>query len=381
MSRDAASRGESRVKTVAYDHQIFSAQRVGGVSRYFCEIAARVSALPDWQSVVVAPVHFNEHLRSSTVRRLGCHIPMRVPRTGAFYRATNVVLAPLLLHAASPAVVHRTYYSCWPRTRGAKVVVTVFDMIHEIFPQSFVSRDHTAVMKRRAVHEADAVICISRTTAHDLQRLLDVPPEKIVITHLGCAEAFSPASTAAGGDAAAKRPYLLYVGHRAGYKNFARLLNAYAASARLAQDFDLVVFGGAQFTGAEQALIASSITGPGTVRRQTGSDSDLARAYAGARAMIYPSEYEGFGIPLLEAMSVGCPVICSNASSIPEVAGEAGEYFDPRDSEAIRAAIERVAYDDGRRQALIARGRARCLEFSWERCTAETLALYRRLHP
>lgn len=97
--------------------------------------------------------------------------------------------------------------------------------------------------------------------------------------------------------------------------------------------------------------------------------------------MIYPSEYEGFGIPLLEAMSVGCPVICSNASSIPEVAGEAGEYFDPRDSEAIRAAIERVAYDDGRRQALIARGRARCLEFSWERCTAETLALYRRLHP
>ena len=110
-----------------------------------------------------------------------------------------------------------------------------------------------------------------------------------------------------------------------------------------------------------------------------GGDDRLATLYRGASAFIYPSKYEGFGIPPLEAMHLECPVICSMTSSIPEVVGEAGEYFDPDDAESIRHAIERVLQSSDRRSELIALGRSRCNLFSWERCARETLDVYKRL--
>ena len=366
------------MKTIAYDHQIFSTQQFGGVSRYFCEIASRAPQLAGWDSVVVAPVHFNDHLARSKVRQCGYYLPKRVQRTGAIYRAVNAVVAPLVLKLTKPDLLHRTYYACVPRPHGARVVVTVFDLIHEISPQYF-ARDRTAALKGRAMAEADAVICISQSTAQDLQRLLKVPSNKITVAHLGYSPAFAHEGLSAGADRGATRPYFLYVGQRAGYKNFARLLTAYAASSRLMRDFDLVTFGGAPLNSEEMTHIGSIECRPDAVRRQVGSDEDLARAYAGAHALVYPSEYEGFGIPLLEAMSAGCPVICSNVSSIPEVAGDAAEYFDPIDTESIRSAIERVAYDDGHRDSLIERGHRRCRTFSWDRCAEETLAVYRRV--
>ena len=367
------------MKTIAYDHQIFSTQQFGGVSRYFCEIASRAPQQAGWDSVVIAPLHFNDHLARCKVRQLGHYLPKRVQRTGAIYRAVNAVVAPMVLMATKPDLLHRTYYARVPRPHGARVVVTVFDLIHEISPQYFSSRDRTAALKTRALAEADAVICISQSTANDLQRLLNVSSEKITVTHLGFSHAFAQARAGTGADLGATRPYLLFMGHRAGYKNFARLLTAYTASPRLMRDFDLVTFGGAPLSAEEMTHIGSMACRPDAVRRCVGSDEDLACAYAGAHALIYPSEYEGFGIPLLEAMSAGCPVICSNVSSIPEVAGDAAEYFDPVDTESIRSAIERVAYDDRHRDSLIERGHRRCMEFSWDRCAEETLAVYRRV--
>lgn len=371
------SKGECAVTTIAYDHQIFSMQQFGGVSRYFCEIAARIGQHASWKPVVIAPLHFNDYLANSSVRRLGCYLPRRLPHIGPLYRAVNAVVAPLLHLATGADLLHHTYYASSPRQRGAKVVVTVFDLIHEIFPQYFPSSDRTAALKDRAIADADAVICISQSTANDLQRLLNVPAEKIAVTQLGFSSVFALAESAAS--TGASRPYVLYVGHRAGYKNFARVLEAYGASSRLARDFDLVAFGGFPLSAEERAQIDGLKLRPDAVRRQVGSDDGLARMYAGARALLYPSEYEGFGIPLLEAMSAGCPVICSNVSSMPEVAGNAGEYFDPHDVESMRFAIERVAYDEQHRDGLIERGRIRCREFSWERCADETIAVYRRL--
>ena len=367
------------MKTIAYDHQIFSNQRFGGISRYICEIAERAQRRPDWNPIVIAPVHYNDHLADSTVRQLGSYFPIRVPILAHLYRAANAVVAPFI-HAATRAdLLHRTYYSCSTRPHGAKIVVTVHDMIHEIFPEHFSSRDRTSTLKRRAIAEADAVLCNSWSTAIDLQRLLDVPSEKIAVTQLGYSTAFAAPQLSAANGAGQRRPFLLFVGQRARYKNFAKLLRAYAASSRLARDFDLVAFGGSPFSDDEQADIKALKLRPDSVRLQTGRDSDLAHAYAGARALVYPSEYEGFGIPLLEAMSAGCPVICSNTSSLPEVALDAAEYFDPRDVESIRAGVERVVYDEQHRDALIARGRARCMDFSWDRCAEETFAVYQRL--
>jgi glycosyltransferase involved in cell wall biosynthesis len=367
------------VTTVAYDHGVFSLQQVGGISRYFCELAPRVEQEPGWRSTIVAPLHFNEHLARSGTRRIGLHLRMLVPRTTRLYRAANAVLTPALLAALNPDIVHRTYYTAAPRPRRGRLVITVFDMIHELFAPHFPADDPVREHKRRCVEAADHVICISHSTADDLMRLLDVPADKISVTHLGFSDAFAAAHDS---DVApiATAPYLLYVGQRNGYKNFESVLRAYASSARLAADFDLLAFGGGAFTAAETAHI-DSMPGlrAGAVRQVGGGDARLAAAYRQAHAFVYPSLYEGFGIPPLEAMSCGCPVLCSSTSSLPEVVGDAGCYFDPTSDESIREALERLCYDRDLRQAMIAAGFAQRQRFSWDRCAGETLNAYRQV--
>jgi glycosyltransferase involved in cell wall biosynthesis len=367
------------MSTVVYDHQIFGLQRVGGVSRYFCELAARVNKVPDFATCVIAPVHFNEYLARNTAPRQAKYLPMRIAGTGRLYRAVNTIVTPVLTNMAHGDILHRTYYWGGHRPKNAKLAVTVFDMIHELFPHHMPPGDSTARLKRRAVAEADAVLAISQSTARDLVRLLGVPVDKVFVTPLGYSREvfFSAAELAPSHNST--RPYLLYVGLRGGYKNFVRLLDAYGGSARLARDFDLIAFGGPPFTDDEMARISALKVRPGAIGQRSGSDAELARAYREAHALIYPSEYEGFGIPPLEAMSSGCPVICSDVSAVSEVVGDAGQYFNPFDVESIRSAIERVAYDSQRRTVLIECGRRRCQAFSWDKCADKTVAVYRRL--
>ena len=119
--------------------------------------------------------------------------------------------------------------------------------------------------------------------------------------------------------------------------------------------------------------------GEDLLQQISGSDADLANLYCAATALVYPSRYEGFGIPLLEAMSLGCPVVCSNSSSIPEVVDNAGEYFAPGDRDSIQDALERVLQSSSRQVELADLGHVRCRHFSWNRCAAETHSVYKKL--
>src|SRR5258706_1095736 len=185
-----------------------------------------------------------------------------------------------------------------------------------------------------------------------------------------------PAAADATGDI---RPFLLYVGDRRGYKNFLGLVQAYAASPWLRDNFRITCFGGGNFSPSERETFAALRLGDAHIRQIAGGDERLARLYRNAAVFIYPSIYEGFGIPLLEAMSLDCPIACSRSSSIPEVAGDAGEYFDPTDLDSIRHALENVLQSAHRRQELVALGRLQRQRFSWERCARETLRGYREL--
>ena len=173
--------------------------------------------------------------------------------------------------------------------------------------------------------------------------------------------------------------FLLYVGNRGGYKNFLRLLEAYGTSPQLKMGYELICVGGGGFHADELKTMQALGLDSNQVMQLGGSDQLLARLYESASAFVFPSLYEGFGIPPLEAMSHDCPVVCSNTSSIPEVVGDAGEYFNPEDIENMRAAIERVVTSDSLRKLLIAKGRARLQFFSWDRCAAETLEVYSKL--
>ncbi|MBU5612537.1 glycosyltransferase family 4 protein [Geomonas azotofigens] len=364
---------------IAYDAQIFYEQAYGGVSRYICELAARIAALDEMEVSITAPMHINAYLEHLQHLVAGFRLP-GVKRMPLSVRGAGMLMCDLMMRAQAPDLIHETYY--FPYRMGplrARRVLTVHDMIHERLPGYFDPTDRTPRFKLMAVQRADHIICVSKRTRQDLIDVHGTSPDKISVVHHGFG--LLPARD---GDDAGKPPlvqdsFLLYVGPRGGYKNFAGLLQAYAASREVHERCLLVCFGGGELTQRERETVRGLGLREDRVVQFGGGDQVLARLYRQALAFVYPSLYEGFGIPPLEAMSFGCPVVCSNGGSIPEVVGDAGAYFEAGDVESMRLALQSVASSESARRELIARGLERLKLFSWDRCARETAAVYRKL--
>ena len=364
---------------VAYDPQIFSGQKYGGVSRYICELASRVSKIPEVDVNIVAPMYVNAYLESMPKEILsGFKSPFPYEFLRLYQRATSMLFGDIMLRCLKPDIVHETYYFKYPLgSKSAVRVLTIYDMIHEKFESQFQYGDKTAKHKAVAAERADHVICISESTKRDVMEILGVPPEKISVIHLGFDLMTTNVESQPNYDVT--RPYLLYVGSRGGYKNFQLMLNAFASSQLLKSEFKIVCFGGGKFTDEELATMKSLGLGADQVVQLSGDDQLLATFYKEASAFVFPSLYEGFGIPPLEAMSYDCPVVCSNTSSIPEVVGDAGQYFDPYDVASMRKSIEMVVESAELRSTLVNKGRDQLNKFSWDKCANETLNIYKSL--
>lgn len=365
---------------IAFDQQVFLLQEFGGISRYVCSLSEALSCSPAVETRIFAPLHYNSHLEGLPHGLVdGWRVP-RIPKTARPVFAISALLARRAIRRFRPDIVHETYYSKNAfAPEDARRVITVYDMISERFPAEFAGSRFTDA-KRFAISRADHVLCISESTRRDLIELFGIAAERTSVVYLG-SDDFAP--PAAGQSRASSqeglRPYLLYVGSRGGYKNFAALLRAFASSAYLRDGFSILCFGGGPMVTEELDLLRQLGLSERHIRQVGGNDAMLATMYQDAAAFVYPSLYEGFGIPPLEAMSMGCPVVCSNATSIPEVVGDAGEYFDPVEPEAIRDAIERVLQSSDRRRDLVTKGHARRVLFSWKRCASETLDVYRSI--
>lgn len=362
---------------IIYDHQAFSLHRYGGISRYFYEIANRIAGMDGNRVEIFSPLYVNEYFKpGDLVRPFGFYVPP-IPRTLRGIRAINNFASRSLKTRCDVDIFHETYYSLQDYCpRSAKRIVTVYDMVHERLPEYFQRKDDTPQVKAHAVKRADHVVCISENTRRDMIELLGVPEEKTSVIHLG----YSLTAKASGGRPIVRgKPYILYVGHRNGFRNVTRLLRAYSSSPILRSNFSLVFFGGGVFSAAEDDAIKALSLLPGDVMQISGGDDILASLYLNAAAFVYPSLYEGFGIPPLEAMAFGCPVVCSNTSSLPEVVGDAAELFDPVDESDMRKALERVISSPERANFLIERGRDRCKQFSWEKCAMDTLNVYEKV--
>jgi glycosyltransferase involved in cell wall biosynthesis len=364
---------------IAFDYQTFFWQSYGGISRYVVRLAEQLAA-SEQKVGIFAPLHRSYYLKdlpSGIVHGYG--LKSYPPKSGRVIQSVNHQFSSRLIERWKPQVVHETYYSQKSVACGfCPTVVTVYDMIHERYRDNFVPHDNSSQLKRIAIERADHVICISESTRRDMLELFGTNEKKVSVVYLGF-DRFSEDKQSLQTFAAASRPYLLYVGNREEYKNFSGFISAVASSKKLIKDFDIVAFGGGKFTASELAFLSESGIPPGHVMQISGDDSVLGQLYRQASAFVYPSLYEGFGLPPLEAMAHNCPVISSKTSSMPEVIGDAGEFFDPNYIDDIAAAIERVLYSPERISDLVERGQNRLNYFSWKQCTKETLDIYHTL--
>lgn len=267
-----------------------------------------------------------------------------------------------------------------PKAPGQRLVVTVHDLAFVVRPDVFPLRWRLLYRAglRRAVRTADAVIAVSRRTAEDLIRRTRIDPAKVHVVPLGPS---LPPSQCDPGEVLRRlkvpAPYVLFNGTLEPRKNLVRLVRAYRRVARAGTPHALVLAGPVGWR-AEPLLRQIEAGGPGNVVL-TGrvSASDLDALYRAADVFAYPSVYEGFGLPVLDAMARGIPCVVSTAGSVPEVAGEAAVPVDPRSEAGLAEAIGRVLLDPALRVRLRDAGLARAAEFSWERTARQTLEIYR----
>lgn len=232
-----------------------------------------------------------------------------------------------------------------------------------------------------AIKKARHIIAVSQNTKRDLVRLLGVDERKVTVIYNGVDHSvFKP-----NGSKPAPFPYILYVGSERPRKNLRRLLAAFARLKRSGgfNDLKLVKVGTPGRSPAFRKSVLRAINDFGlqgeVLFTEHLNDQELAAKYGAARALVYPSLYEGFGLPVLEAMACGCPVITSDVSALPEVAGDAALLVDPCDEAALSEAIARLLSDDNLRGRLIERGLERSKRFSWASSASQTLALYREM--
>lgn len=274
-----------------------------------------------------------------------------------------------ILHITDP----HPYFNCWKPVLGKKPIVAT---VHDLIPELFQNNIRVRRVREQLMKDATHIIAVSQNTKNDLTRLYHVPEEKVSVVYHGYLP--SQGNVRPLGDLTcqpATPNYLLFVGKRGGYKNFDFFIRAVAPLLR--QDKSLSVFcTGSAFDKGEMALFASR-----GIDRQVAQgfvlDDEMPSVFAHALAFIYPSRYEGFGIPILDAFAAGCPVILANASCFPEVAGDAALYFNPDDPESLRDRLIQLLRDASLRDRFVAQSHSRLAGFSWFRCAEETANVYR----
>jgi len=366
---------------ILYDGQIYGYQVAGGINRYFANLIGKL------------PSSFNPSLLVKQVREgdYPSHPNLKVYKYGRSrlehisYRLSLYYPSRLedclirnTLARRHFDVFHPTYYTLLTGQRmgsyRSPTVLTVWDMIHEIFPSEDPTGEH-AEWKRKAILAAQKIICISENTKKDLLERYAIAESKVSVTYLASE---IDATISYGNEPVSPRPYYLYVGSRSSYKNFGGLVDAFAKAVSVRPELALCVVG-SPFSEAENKLLGDLKLTEHVEHYGYATDSHLAKLYRCSLALVYPSLYEGFGIPPLEAMSCGTVAVVSNTSSLAEVVGDAGVLFDPKASDELIDILLSLMDDKARREALVLKGRQKAKQFNWDKTVAQTIAIYRSM--
>lgn len=370
---------------ILIDPQIFIDQKFGGISRYYTELYAALNNHKEAE--ISCPIlhtdniHFKEselyqnsfQKRNAFFIKISKLIRYFLPRKLKKRSAKRFIN---LVKEQDYDLVIPTYYNVdFLDFIGEKpFVLTVYDMIHEIFAEHFTNDKITVPNKKILIERATKIIAISESTKADILRIYPhINPSKIEVVYLSHSITFDNVPKVS-----LPKNYILFVGNRGLYKNFIFFLNAVAPILKNYPDLTLICAGGSKFSEEETQLI-ESLGLTNKVIQQNFEDAELPAYYQHAKCFVFPSAYEGFGIPVLEAMACGCPVVLANHSSFPEVAGDAGVYFEINNQQDLKAKIESLLTNEALRKNYSLNGLTQVQKFSWEKTVKECYEIYTRV--
>lgn len=358
---------------ILYDSQIFDFQTIGGISRYFCEIISRIKYKFD----ISLRYSDNYYLKKTAIARHRIPLPHYIfNRYKRKLLYQNLKYTKSFLTKPDPYLLHATYYEPYflKHIGNNPFVITVHDMIYERLPEYFPKEELTHIIqqKKEVILKASRIIAISENTKKDLIELLHIDQQKIdVIYHGTSMQRFEQTATMQ-----LPEKYILFVGSRYSYKNFSRFIEAFSLLTHKDSKLYLICTGN-RFNQEEEYLLSKL-----SIKKRTlqinASDKELSELYSRASLFVFPSLYEGFGIPILEAYACHCPIAISNTSCFPEIAGDAAVYFNPYSVNDITNTIEEVLYNPQKKDELIHKGIERLNRYSWDRAAAETEETYKK---
>ncbi|WP_459200951.1 glycosyltransferase family 4 protein [Methanococcus sp. CF] len=360
---------------ILYDHQTFTNQKYGGISRYFYELITEFENMAGITTKTSIMFSNNHYISNSLNMPHNKFLPKYE------FRGKSQLMTPLNkvcsikdIQKQDFDIFHPTYYDTYflKHLKNKPYVLTVHDMIHEKFKEIFLKIDKTTKNKRILVQNATKIIAISENTKKDLMELYGVDGSKIDVVYHG--SSMVP-ETAVKKMNNLPQKYILYVGSRWKYKNFDVFLKAISPLLVKETDLYLLCIGGGGFSSQELKLLGECNI-KNKVFQYNLNDEMLMECYTNAALFVFPSLYEGFGIPILESFACKCPLVCSNTSSFPEVAGNSAVYFDPYDPKSILDAVERVYYNKELRTKMVKNGEERLKYFSWSNTATCTKKVY-----
>lgn len=376
-----------------YDYQAFAMQTHGGVSRCFIELYKHLPGSVNAQIAIkesdnvyikdiegVKPAHdrYNKFVCPHDFWGKGhLHLWYDKLTHGGYYPNYNKSYSIELLQKGEFDVFHPTYFSDYfhPYLNGKPFVLTIHDMIPELYPQYFARDDIQIVMKKKLAPLASAIIAVSENTKKDIIRILGIPDNKIHVIYHGCS--FPHTSKR---EVQISNPYILYVGDRNGYKNFDLFVKYVSPFLRSHAEM-CIICTGSPFNTKEIELFSKYDVGERFVHYWVSTDDEFFSLYHRALCFVYTSEYEGFGIPILEAYQADCPVLLNKASCFPEIAGDAAIYFTMTfDESDIVNKLEYIySMNTGERDVLLKKQRERLTLYSWDKSAMKLVEVYKSI--
>jgi glycosyltransferase involved in cell wall biosynthesis len=361
---------------ILFDHQNFSLQKFGGITRYFAGLIESIKHHPDYSYQLGVLISNNQYIKNEKLLFENSLIrPFFNAKPSRIYK-WNKMYSKYLIRKDNFDVFHPTYYHPYFLKLIRKpYLLTIHDMTYEVLPEYFEPGDRVPYNKKITCEGAAALIAISESTRNDLINILNIPPEKIKVIYHGINLNHELIAEPIAG---LPENYILFVGLRSSYKNFFRFIKAAAELIHKFNDLHVVCVGGGSFCVADLLAIQRLKIADNCIQMDV-SDTQLNYLYQKASLFVFPSLYEGFGYPLLEAFKAGCPIAASNTSCIPEIGGDAIAYFNPYETGSIYDAMNSVLNDTNARTNYMQKGFERLQLFPIEKQAEKTLKLYNEI--